>query len=108
MRFLRDNFAWLNESPVWNSQWDYDVFVDASDSAIGFHNSDNFYKVEFADELAETSSLLREAVGILFALANGLEAYSGKRVRMFTDNLGLATCWQRNASKISTVAAVFR
>ena len=108
LEFIRANLHWLNESPVWNSHWHYDVFVDASDSAIGIHNSKILQKVEFATELAQTGSLLREAIGILFAMANGLHMYANKRVRFFTDNLGLAVCWQRNSSKLPAIAAVFR
>ena len=108
LQFIMDNYDSLDGSPLWYGVWDVDIWTDASDYQIGIHSRDSLMKVTFPSILKEKSSLLREAVGLLFGMVNNLHQLKNKRVRFISDNLGLITGWERNGVSVSQVQSIMQ
>ncbi len=84
--------------PIFHYEWDFDLFVDSSETHTGAHSIHGSFFIPIHPLFINSSSTTRELWGIYVALREHGEFIRNKKVRVFSDNLGVATVTNRNAS----------
>ncbi len=112
---VRDDLLFLVETmgtrcilPLFHYKWDFDIYVDTSATHTGAHSKFGEYFVPIHPIFMESSSTTREMWGVYVTLRHHGEVLRDKKVRIFSDNLSVATVTNRNASSHFELRAIHK
>lgn len=106
LEFWRDNIHTVNGQPIWDADWDHDIYIDASDTLAASFCDRKVTQIPLPPEVAKASSTFRELYGSWLALHSRRHELSGRSVRVFTDNSASATMMQRNGANAPDMIAM--
>ncbi len=98
LTFLLEIIEENHKLPIFYYEWDLDIFTDSSATHTGGHSKLGEYFIPIPPRFINSSSTVRELWGILATLREHGDSIKGKKVRIFSDNLAVATITNRNAS----------
>ncbi len=94
--------------PIFHYNWDYDVYVDTSETHTGAHSELGVVYVPIHPMFQQASSTTREMWGVLAMLRQYGESLRGKKIRIWCDNLSSATITNRNASSKADLRFIYK
>ncbi len=98
VRLLRSIVLNNPSLPIFHYNWDFDVYVDTSETHTGAHSELGVVYVPIHPLFQQASSTARELWGVLAMFKQYGAALRGKKIRIWCDNLSSVTITNRNAS----------